>query len=81
MLGRLKLERSYADTLLKYRSLVLQLGFMKTLESLDSAQYEIVDAPRAHRLGKGPLYAWSSLAGALLGLVGAALWRGVFDYH
>ena len=81
LLARLKLERSYADTLLKYRSLVLQHGFLKTLESLDSAPYEIVDPPRARKLGKGRLYAWSSLAGALLGLVGAVLWQAATDHH
>lgn len=74
LLTRLKLERSYFDTLLKYRSLLLQHSFLRTLESLEKPSYEIIDPPSVEPVSKERTCLWLALTGFLGGFAAAGLW-------
>ncbi len=63
LLERLQLERSYSDTLLKFRSLLLQHSFLRTLEDLETTGYEIIDPATVQPLPKTGTYLLCLLAG------------------
>jgi len=65
LLDQIRLERSYYDTLLKFRSLTLQLSFLKTLESLENPRYEMIDPPSVQIQSKAQVWFLGPLVGGL----------------
>lgn len=62
-----RLERTYGDLLIRYRSILLQESVVHTLQQLDSPQYEVLDAPYTEHTERRWLLHCS--VGALLGFV------------
>ncbi|MBS2034782.1 hypothetical protein JST97_07335 [bacterium] len=75
LLGRMRLERNYFDTLLKFRSLLLQRSFLKTLESLESDEYEFIDPPHLDPPSRQQNLLLGGVSGLLLGLLAGWLAR------
>ncbi len=75
LLSRMRLERNYYDTLLKFRSLLLQRSFLKTLESLESDEYEFIDPPHLEAPSRKENVLMGGLLGMLIGLLAGWLGR------
>ena len=56
LLERIRLEREYYDKLLEFRSLLLQASFMRTLEALETSDYEILDPIRVEKKPRNWFY-------------------------
>jgi hypothetical protein len=76
LLSRMRLERNYYDALLKFRALMLQRSFLKTLESLESDEYEFIDPPHLDAPSHKQNLIWGGASGLLLGILAGWLLKG-----